>query len=127
MSGFDNGAIEGLISKAKELRLSRLRVADGDRELCIDLPRAAGAAKPIVDAPVALADGARDVVSPFVGYFRPALEAGVPVSKGAIVGVVESLGLPNEVLAPVSGKVGVFTVSDGDAVEYGTVITRIET
>src|SRR5688500_8370817 len=127
MSTFDKSSIEGLIEKAKELRLTRLRVADGDGELCVEFPRSARALVAATDAPVAAAATARDVLSQFVGYFRPTAEPGTKVSKDSVVGVVESLGLPNDVTAPAAGTLGAFNVSEGDAVEYGTVVARIET
>ena len=67
------------------------------------------------------------MASQFVGYFRPSVDIGEAVSKNMVVGVVESLGLPNDVVAPAAGRLASFLVSDGDAVEYGTVVARIET
>ena len=125
MSTFDKRSIEGLIEKAKQLRRTRLRVADGDGELCVELPRAARVIA-VSDAPVASVATARDVLSQFVGYFRPTVEPGTKVSKDSVVGVVESLGLPNDVTAPAAGTLGKFSVSEGDVVEYGTVVARIE-
>ena len=126
MSRFSNVEIETLIAKAKDLGLSRLRLAEGDSEVGIDLPRAARTAA-AADLPVAPTQSDRDVASQFVGYFRPSVETGVAVSKNMVVGVVESLGLPNDVVAPAAGRLVAFLVSDGDAVEYGTVVARIET
>lgn len=126
MSTFDKRSIEGLIEKAKQLRLTRLRVADGEGELCVEFPRAARAVAAVADTPAASVATARDVLSQFVGYFRPTVEPGTKVSKDSVVGVVESLGLPNDVTAPAAGTLGSFSVSEGDAVEYGTVVARIE-
>ncbi|MEO7453833.1 MAG: biotin/lipoyl-containing protein [Fimbriimonadales bacterium] len=123
----DDATIKNLIAKAKELGLTRLRVADDEHEICIELPRAARVAPMMSDAPVVQAPAAKDVTSAFVGYFRPSLEAGARVEKDSVVGVVESLGLPNDVLAPAAGTLGGFSVSEGDVVEYGTVIARIDT
>jgi biotin carboxyl carrier protein len=124
----DNATINDLIAKAKELGLTRLRVADDDDEICIELPHAARAAQVMSDAPLPTsAVGAKDVTSAFVGYFRPNVDAGSQVAKDSVVGVVESLGLPNDVLAPAAGKISGFSVSEGDVVEYGTVIARIDT
>ena len=125
MSRFDSKSIEGLIAKAKDLQLTRLRVADGDGEVSIELPRAARVSAPVSDKPVSVTATARDVHSQFVGYFRPAVEPGSKVSKDTVVGVVESLGLPNDILAQAAGTISAFSVSEGDAVEYGTVIARI--
>jgi len=127
MSPFTNSDIESLISKAKELRLSRLRVADGDAELSIDLPRMGRVVSAPAEKQAPPTQVDREVASQFVGYFRPSVDAGATVSKDMVVGVVESLGLPNDVFAPAAGRLTGFLVSDGDAVEYGTVVARIET
>lgn len=126
MSRFDKNSIEVLISKAKALGLSRLRVAEDGGEVCIELPRAPRASK-TVEVPKSTPASEREIISQFVGYFRPTAEPGASVSKDAVIGVVESLGLPNDVVAPISGRLSDFAVSDGDAVEYGTVIARIQT
>ena len=126
MSRFSRTEIESLIAKAKDLRLSRLRVADGESEISIDLPRSARISA-VAELPVAPAPTDRDVASQFVGYFRPSVDTGITVSKNMVVGVVESLGLPNDVVAPTAGRLAAFLVEDGAAVEYGTVVARIET
>ena len=125
MSRFSDTDIEGLIAVAKDLRLSRLRVAESDSELSIELPRADRVLVP-TEPSAAPASSERDVTSQYVGYFRPSIDVGVTISKDMVVGVVESLGLPNDVLAPATGRVTEFLISDGDAVEFGTVVARIE-
>jgi biotin carboxyl carrier protein len=126
MRSFSDAEIEGLIAKARQLELSHLRVADGDLELSLDLPRSARIPSPkSVATPTAKSDLA--VASQFVGYFRPSVEIGAGVVKDMVVGVVESLGLPNDVISPGNGRLVAFSVSDGDAVEYGTIVARIET
>jgi biotin carboxyl carrier protein len=117
--------IEGLIEKAKGLGLTYLRVADAGEEIAIELrgsaratPAALPEAKPTADE--------REVVSVIVGYFRSVATPGSRVEQGAAIGIVESLGLPNDILAPCAGVLGEFAVSDGDAVEYGTVLARIK-
>jgi len=117
--------IEGLIGKAKGLGLSYLRVADGDHEIVIELPATAPsreAIAPTVESEVAV----KQVTSQLVGYFRPVAQAGDKVGTGAVVGVIESLGLQNDILAPIAGTITEMPVSDGDAVEYGTVLARIQ-
>ena len=126
MSDFSQKSIESLISKAKDLRLTRLRVADGDGEISIELPRSVRTQAAAVEQPAASAPVPRDVLSQFVGYFRASVQPGSKVSKDTVVGIVESLGLPNDIMAPAAGTVCDFEVSDGEVVEYGTVIARIQ-
>ena len=123
---FDNKTIEQLITKAKSLDLSYLRVSDDDDEIAIELPRSAKVPQPI-EVPASSTSHTKDVISHFVGYFRPNSQVGAAVQKTSVVGVVESLGLPNDVLAGAAGTVVEITKQEGDAVEYGTVIARIET
>jgi len=117
--------IERLIDKAKGLGLTYLRVADDDDEIAIELPGTPSAALQIERTAVAEPVD-RDVTSQFVGYFRPVAQAGTEVTKGEVIAVIESLGLPNDILAPSAGTLSEFAVADGDAVEYGTVLARIK-
>lgn len=57
-----------------------------------------------------------------VGMFRrsqPPLKIGDSVILGQVVGIVESLKIPNEVIAPVAGEVTEILAEEGQAVEYG--------
>ena len=78
-------------------------------------------------------DGHRDAprnvaTSPAVGIYRPRtdLAAGSRVQSGDRLGAVEMLGIPQEVVAPVDGIVGVSLAESGDAVEYGQELLVIE-
>jgi acetyl-CoA carboxylase biotin carboxyl carrier protein len=62
------------------------------------------------------------VKSTAVGLFRnaePALQIGDRVKVGQVVGVVESLKVPNEIGALAHGEVVEILVEDGQGVEYG--------
>ncbi|MDQ2987121.1 MAG: hypothetical protein M3R13_10455 [Armatimonadota bacterium] len=121
----DGEAIESLIQKAKTLNLTGLRVAEGENEFAIDFPRRA--AVPATQHPVVVtATTLHEVVSRLVGYFRPSVDIGTQVEKGTAIGVIESLGLQNDVPAPAAGRVIEFFAADGDAVEYGTLLARIK-
>lgn len=57
-----------------------------------------------------------------VGMFRcsqPPIKVGDHVKLGQVAGIVESLKIPNEVIAPVAGKVIDVLAEEGQAVEYG--------
>ena len=70
----------------------------------------------------------RVVASPAVGTFHPQAGAtlGRAVRAGDVVGHVEVLGVPQEVLAPFDGILGRLLVEPGQVVEYGEHLFRIE-
>ncbi len=74
------------------------------------------------------ADGPAVAVSPAVGVFRPNADmtAGRRVRAGDRLGMVDVLGVPQEVVAPVDGILGEQLVDGGDAVEYGQDLIVIE-
>jgi biotin carboxyl carrier protein len=74
------------------------------------------------------ADGPAVAVSPAVGVFRPNadLTVGRRVRAGDRLGMVDVLGVPQEVVAPVDGILGEQLVDGGDAVEYGQDLVVIE-
>ncbi|MEX0912327.1 MAG: acetyl-CoA carboxylase biotin carboxyl carrier protein, partial [Gemmatimonadota bacterium] len=75
-----------------------------------------------------------DVPSPMVGTFyrAPAPEApayvdlGSRVAKGQTLCILEAMKLMNELQAEVQGVVREILVDNGDPVEYGQVLFRIE-
>lgn len=74
------------------------------------------------------ADGPAVATSPAVGIYRPNPDAtaGRRVRAGDRLGVVDMLGVPQEVVAPVDGILGESLVDTGDAVEYGQELVVIE-
>jgi biotin carboxyl carrier protein len=70
----------------------------------------------------------RAITSPAVGTFHPRAGAGLgrAVRAGDVVGHVEVLGVPQEVLAPFDGTLGRVLVEPGQVVEYGEQLMRIE-
>lgn len=70
----------------------------------------------------------RAITSPAVGTFHPRAGAGLgrAVRAGDVVGHVEVLGVPQEVLAPFDGTLGRALVEPGQVVEYGEQLMRIE-
>lgn len=75
-----------------------------------------------------------EVKSPMVGTFyrRPAVDAeayvevGDTVKKGDVLCIVEAMKLMNELQSDVSGKIVEVCLEDGQMVEYGEVLFRIE-
>jgi len=72
--------------------------------------------------------GGAVATSPAVGIFQPRndLRPGLAVQAGEKLGVVDVLGISQEVVAPADGLVGAALVDAGHAVEYGQELMRIE-
>ena len=66
--------------------------------------------------------------SPAVGIYQPRAEAraGTRVRAGDRLGMVDMLGVPQEVVAPTDGLVGASLVEPGEAVEFGQELVVIE-
>ncbi|HET6230146.1 MAG TPA: acetyl-CoA carboxylase biotin carboxyl carrier protein [Longimicrobiaceae bacterium] len=96
-------------------------------------PRAA-APEAAAAAPAPAASNLVDVKSPMVGtYYRspapeapPYVEVGTRVSKGQTLCILEAMKLMNELTADVAGTVREINVENGEPVEYGQVLFRIE-
>jgi acetyl-CoA carboxylase biotin carboxyl carrier protein len=76
----------------------------------------------------------KEIRSPMVGTFyrRPAVDAepyvteGDTVKKGDVLCIVEAMKLMNEIESDISGKLVEVCLEDGQMVEYGEVLFRIE-
>jgi len=77
--------------------------------------------------PANVVEGPSVATSPAVGIYRPNPDstAGRRVRAGDRLGVVDMLGVPQEVVSPVDGILGEALVDAGDAVEYGQELVVI--
>lgn len=74
------------------------------------------------------------IKSPMVGTFylkpsptaEPYIEIGKEIKKGDVLCIIEAMKLMNEIESEYTGKVTEILVKDGDSVEYGTPLLRIE-
>jgi acetyl-CoA carboxylase biotin carboxyl carrier protein len=74
------------------------------------------------------------ITSPFVGTFYRAaspdsanyVEVGSPVKKGQVLCIIEAMKLMNEIEAETDGKVAEILVENGNPVEFGQPLFRIE-
>jgi acetyl-CoA carboxylase biotin carboxyl carrier protein len=68
------------------------------------------------------------VHSPGVGYFTPrtGVESGATVRRGDPLGHVDVLGVRQEVVAPIDGVLAGFEVEQGQAVEFGEPLAKVE-
>jgi biotin carboxyl carrier protein len=64
--------------------------------------------------------------SPTVGVFRPEVAVGTHVQAGDRVGVVDLLGIPQDVPSPIDGTLVEVYPAAGEAVEYGEAIAAVE-
>lgn len=96
----------------------------------------APAAEPLAapaEAPAAASNWV-DVTSPMVGTFYrapspdspPFVDVGGRVSSGDTLCIIEAMKLMNELEAEVSGTVREILVQNGEPVEYGQVLFRVE-
>lgn len=69
-----------------------------------------------------------EVSSPAVGYFTPrdGVAVGSTLRSGDLIGVVDMLGVRQEVVSPIDGALTALDVDSGQAVEYGQSIGRVE-
>ena len=76
----------------------------------------------------------REITSPMVGTFyrRPAVDAepfvdkGDGVKKGDVLCIIEAMKLMNEIESDVAGRIVEVCLEDGQMVEYGEVLFRVE-
>lgn len=96
--------------------------------------RAAAAQATEAAAPAPAASNLVDVKSPMVGTFYrspapeapPYVENGTRVTKGQTLCILEAMKLMNELPAEISGTVRELCVENGEPVEFGQVLFRIE-
>lgn len=82
------------------------------------------ATQPAVEAPA----GPERVTatSPAVGVFRAVSAVGAQVRAGDRIAIVDLLGIPQDVVAPIDGIVAEIFAQAGDAVEYGEEVMLVE-
>ena len=121
-------------SAVEEIRLERrgTRIALR-RALQVPATPAEPAAAAPADGAAGAAPGRTVVLAHMVGAFHRSRETGGPalvdegehVEAGRVLGVIETLGLANDVEAPVAGRV-VELLEDGRLVEYGQMVAVVE-
>jgi len=95
---------------------------------------AAATEAPAEEATPAAKSNTTDVESPMVGTFYrapapdapPYVEVGDHVAKGQTLCILEAMKLMNELEAEVAGTVREVCIGNGEPVEYGQVLFRIE-
>ncbi|HEX2206265.1 MAG TPA: acetyl-CoA carboxylase biotin carboxyl carrier protein, partial [Longimicrobium sp.] len=95
---------------------------------------AAGAAESAATAPAAPASNLVEVKSPMVGTFYrapapeapPYVELGSRVTRGQTLCILEAMKLMNELPSDVAGTIREICVENGEPVEYGQVLFRVD-
>ena len=114
------------------LKLEFLREPDGGQLIPSGAPAQAGASP--TAAPPAAQDPNDLVTAPLLGIFYrrsapnqpPLVEEGHRVEAGQLLGLIEVMKTYHEVTAPRAGVLAEFLVEDGQSVEYGQAIARLE-
>ncbi len=143
--------IEALAEIVKKNDLGKIRISTEDLDIVIEgkkcpppapgmpmpmtaAPAAAPAPAAQQSAPAAEAVSGNIITSPIVGTFyaspspeKPAfVKVGDTVNAGDVVCIIESMKLMNEINSEFSGKVAEIYAKDGQPVEYGQKLMRIE-
>ncbi len=142
--------VEALAKIVKDNDLGKIRISSDDIEIVIEgkkcpppmpvpMPLAAApaavAAAPVAEAAPAVEEVKGNIVTaPIVGtmYSAPApdkapfVTVGATVNAGDVICIIESMKVMNEITSEFSGRVAEIYVSNGEAVEYGQKLMRIE-
>lgn len=116
----------------------RLEKAQPAQQIVNTIPVANGvAAAPVESAPVTptvpVADSSKTIDAPIVGVFyaasapgkAPYVSAGKQVKKGDVVCIIEAMKCMNEIQAEEDGEIVEVLVKDGELVEYGQPLFKI--
>ena len=144
---FDLETIAKLADIVKEKELGEITVSTGEKSITVKgrkcppmppmppmgMPAPAGSAPAAAAKPVEEAKG-NIITSPIVGTFysspapeKPAyVKVGDSVNAGDVVCIIESMKLMNEINSEFSGKVAEILVNNGEPVEFGQKLMRIE-
>lgn len=69
----------------------------------------------------------REVTAPHLGIFSARVAPGTKVEAGTVIGQVDKLGEATDVVSDVAGRIAAILPADGDMVEYGAPLVRMET
>lgn len=133
MNGFTRKEIESFVHIARKHSLTSVEIRQGEKALRFELgsspPASSTGEMALVGATTKeLPEQTSIVRSNLVGYFRnlqTPIKQGDRVQQDTIIGMIESLGLENELFAGVNGIIEEIFVVEGQPVEYGQPIAQI--
>ena len=132
--GLDDDDVREILRIIDETELAELRIETEGLSLHV----VRGGVAPPVDAPAprAAVDGNNDaaIVSPMLGTFYrapapgapPFVDVGARVEPDTIVCIIEVMKMMNSVHAGLSGTIAEVYVENGEPVEYGAPLFRVE-
>jgi acetyl-CoA carboxylase biotin carboxyl carrier protein len=141
MSPMDLRKIKKLIELVEESGISELEVRDGEETIRIvrplvpaDAPVSRTGAKRPNDSTVTRVSHGLLVRAPLTGTFycapapgeRPFVRVGQSVAVGDVLCIIESMKMMNQIEAERAGRVVEVLANDGEPVETGTPLFRIE-
>ncbi len=95
------------------------------------MAKADGGANPMLAragaAVAAVVAALREVTAPHLGIFSARVTPGAVVDVGTVIGQVDKLGEATDVVSDVAGRIAAVLPNDGDMVEYGAPLVRLET
>ncbi len=121
----------------RELELTGLEITEGDTVVRLERSAAAPASPAAVAVPAKEAAPEAEgslIRSPMVGVFyaspaenaAPFVAVGDRVKKGDTLCIIEAMKLMNEIAAEKDGVIREVCVGNGQVVEYGTALFRLE-
>ncbi|MGN0910167.1 MAG: acetyl-CoA carboxylase biotin carboxyl carrier protein [Thermoguttaceae bacterium] len=153
---FDLKGIRLLVELMKENNVSELDLEQGGSRLSLRraFPGTASAAPVVVAQPVAAQplpaapvaapaapaaptkepDYLKTITSPIVGVFyaspnpeaEPFVKVGDAIAPGKVICLIEAMKVFNDIRAEISGKIAEVLVKNGDPLEYGTPLFKVD-
>lgn len=153
---FDLKGIRLLVELMKENNVSELDLEQGGSRLSLRRARPGTAsaapvvvaqpvaAQPLPAAPVAAPaapaapskepDYLKTITSPIVGVFyaspnpeaEPFVKVGDAIAPGKVICLIEAMKVFNDIRAEISGKIAEVLVKNGDPLEYGTPLFKVD-
>ena len=143
---FNIDEIKELIALLESSSLAVLEVKEGDSKVHLEKPGnitvnntgvapvVAPAAAPVAPAAAPAAETGKTVNAPIVGVFyaapspdaEPYVSVGKRVKKGDVVCIIEAMKCMNEIQAEEDGEITAVLANNGELVEYGQPLFRIQ-
>jgi biotin carboxyl carrier protein len=132
--------VEQIVAILGEHPVSEITVEQEGRRVCVRrtlvaAPASAAPPPAVADAPApggepdaGAMEEAVTLTAPMVGLFHhadPPLPYGAKVTRGQVVGAIESMKLMNDVAAEAGGRLTDILIEDGAPVEYGQPLFRL--
>ena len=127
-----------LSQRGETIRISKAGAAPvlpaATAPVAVPAPQPVAPAVPEAAAPAAAASGLAELTSPIVGTYyaaaspesAPFIEVGQRVNAGDVLCIVEAMKVMNEIESEVSGVVREITTTNGQPVEFGQVLFRVD-